>query len=388
MLKILSVHWGLQVGGVGKYAVLIEQAERFADVEVHSLCILNKGRQIDESTVDALQHKTVVWRKSLLDLDWMGQGIELIQSWQPDLIMSHGFNGHFIVSVLRSRAGKSIPVICSYHGEYHAITPMHRLSGVIYNHYTRHYIKHTVLSVVPVAEYCGRFLVEHGVDPAKINVIHNGIENMDNSELGRNELRAEWGIREDEILIGVASRIDPVKGISYLLEAFVEIAGRQPEVRLVIIGTGTLDEQLRAEVNRHGLSGRVVFAGFRTDMERCFATFDIFALPSLAEYHSIGLLEAMRAKKAIVATSVGGNTESVRDGIEALVVPPADSKALAAALDRLLGDDSLRNTLAESAQARFRREFTTEQMLKRTADWFVRCGQSAAAQGKFRSTPV
>jgi len=89
----------------------------------------------------------------------------------------------------------------------------------------------------------------------------------------------------------------------------------------------------------------------------------------------------MRAKKAIVATSVGGNTESVRDGQEALVVPPADSEALAAALDRLLGDDALRAELAQAAQARFRHEFTIEHMLKRTADWFVRCGQSTRPGG-------
>ncbi len=380
MLKVLSIHWGLSIGGVGKYATLIEQAERYADVEVHSLCILSRGRQVDESTLAALQHKTVLWRDSPWDSRWVAQAVICLQSWQPDLVMSHGFNGHFMLSLLRRKAAITVPAICSYHGEYHATTPLRYLTGFIYTHYTRRYIRKMAFSVVAVAEYCGTFLSDHRVDPEKITVIHNGIEDHEPLGEGRDALRAEWEISDSDVLVGVASRVDPVKGIRYLIEAFKEIAGRFPQARLVIVGTGTLEKDLKQSVDSLGLSERVVFAGFRTDMERCFAAFDIFALPSLAEYHSIGLLEAMRAEKPIIATSVGGNTESVRDGEEALVVPPADSKALAKALDRLLSDEVLRIKLSAAARKRFCGEFTIEQMLEKTADWFMQCGKRAQAR--------
>ncbi len=377
MLKVLSIHWGLSIGGVGKYAVLIEQAERYADLEVHSLCILSRGRQVDESTLDALQHKTILWRDSPWDLRWVEKAVALLQSWQPNLIMSHGFNGHFISSLLRRKAAITVPAICSYHGEYHATTPLRNLTGFIYANYTRRYIRKSAFSVVAVAEYCGKFLAEHGVDPAKISIIHNGIEDKELSGEERSKLRAEWGVGDGETLIGIASRIDPVKGIRYLIDAFNEVSSQHPLSRLVIVGTGTLEKKLKESVDNLGLSERVVFTGFRTDMEKCFAAFDIFALPSLAEYHSIGLLEAMRAGKSIIATSVGGNTESVRDGDEALIVPPADSEALAKALDQLLSDKALRMKLSDAALKRFHEEFTIEQMLRRTADWFMRCGKSA-----------
>lgn len=379
MLKILSIHWGLSIGGVGKYAVLIERTEGYADVEVHSLCILNRDRQIDQASVDALQHKTVLWRRSLWDLSWVEHAVSLLESWRPDLIMSHGFNGHFIASILRYKSGLAVPRICSYHGEYHATTPLRYLTGIVYGVYTHNYIRNSVISVVAVAEYCGQFLSEHGVDPTKITVIHNGIEDKELATDGRGELRAEWAIEDSDILIGVASRVDPVKGIRYLIDAFKDISVRHPQARLVVVGTGTLDKELKEGVDSIGLSDRVIFAGFRTDMDRCFAAFDIFALPSLAEYHSIGLLEAMRAGKAIVATSVGGNTESVRDGEEALIVPPADSKALVRALDRLLSDKALTKKLSAAAQNRFQGEFTIDQMLRKTADWFVQCGKLAQA---------
>ena len=382
MLKVLSIHWGLSIGGVGKYAVLVEQSERYADLEVHSLCILSRGRQVDESTLDALQHKTILWRDSPWDFRWVEKAFALLRSWQPDLVMSHGFNGHFISSLLRRKSAINAPAICSYHGEYHATTPLRNFTGFIYANYTRRYIKKSALSVVAVAEYCGRFLIEHGVQPDKITIIHNGIDDKELSGEERINLRTEWGVEDNEILIGVASRIDPVKGIRYLIDAFNEVSGQYLLARLVIVGTGTLDKDLKEYVENLGLSERVLFTGFRTDMEECFAAFDIFALPSLAEYHSIGLLEAMRAGKSIIATSVGGNTESVRDGVEALIVPPADYKALARALDQLLSDEALRKELSEAALKRFRGEFTIEQMLLKTADWFVRCGKSATSTEK------
>lgn len=377
MLKVLSIHWGLSIGGVGKYAVLIEQSERYAEIEVHSLCILSRSRQVDESTLGALQHKTVLWRESPWDFRWVAKAATLLQSWHPDLVMSHGFNGHFMLSLLRRKAAVTVPAICSYHGEYHATTPLRNLTGYIYASYTRRYIRKSTLSVVAVAEYCGKYLAEYGVDPAKIIVIHNGIEDKELSVEGRTELRAEWGIGDSEVLIGVASRLDPVKGIRYLIDAFSEVSNQYPLSRLVIIGTGTLDKELKKSVDSLGLSGRIIFAGFRTDMEKCFAAFDVFALPSLAEYHSIGLLEAMRAGKPIIATSVGGNTESVRDGEEALIVPPADSVALVKALDQLLSNKALRIKLSEAALKRFREEFTIDQMLRKTADWFMQCGKLA-----------
>jgi len=122
-------------------------------------------------------------------------------------------------------------------------------------------------------------------------------------------------------------------------------------------------------VQASGLGDRVVFTGFRADVPSCMAAFDVFVLPSLAEYHSIGLLEAMRAGLPTVATDVGGNTESVRDGKEALIVWPGDAEAFVKALGRLLGDGALRENLGRRARQRFLEAFTEERMLKRTAEW-------------------
>ena len=119
-----------------------------------------------------------------------------------------------------------------------------------------------------------------------------------------------WGVQPDDLVIGTVSRLDPVKGLEYLLEAVAIARKSEAQVRVVLVGDGGLRDALEAQVLKLGLKDVVSFAGYRDDIPDCLAAFDIFALPSLAEYHSIGLLEAMRAGLAIIATDVGGNTES------------------------------------------------------------------------------
>jgi glycosyltransferase involved in cell wall biosynthesis len=84
----------------------------------------------------------------------------------------------------------------------------------------------------------------------------------------------------------------------------------------------------------------------------------------------------MRATKAIVATNVGGNTESVRDGLEAIIVPPGDSAALVEAVEKLLQSTELRMTLAGAARKRFLEHFLDSVMVERYARWLTSCTES------------
>jgi glycosyltransferase involved in cell wall biosynthesis len=316
----------------------------------------------------------VVIVKSRFDILWPWRLLQEVRRINPDIIMTHGFNAHFAAMIISLLSRKSYTYACSYHGGYHAPSRLKRLVGPCYNAFTEYYIRNRARCVVTVAEYCKRHLVAHGVEPDKITVIHNGIESESKAaEDSRERIRREWHVRQGEILIGVASRLDPVKGLKYLLTAFATLATELEKLRLVLVGTGTQDEQLKNEVESLGLTERVIFTGFRSDVSDCLAAFDIFVLPSIAEYHSIALLEAMRAGKSIIATDVGGNTESVRDMQEALVVPAEDSRALAAAINTLAGDEELRLRLARAARQRFEENFTIEQMLQCIAVWFSDC---------------
>lgn len=374
-LRVLSIHWGFTIGGMAKYAALVDKVGRYAPIDIKTVCILCPTWLCDRATLSTLAPK-FIFVKSRFDVSWMQQVSSEIRHTTPNLIMTHGSSGHFVAMVMTRLLGHNIPIICSYHGLYHAPTRARKLLEKAHNFLTEHYIKKYTIGVVSVTNYSRQYLEAKGVTAKKIDVIHNGIDTIEpiSNEI-RQRVRREWNIKANEIILGLASRLDPVKGIVHLIDAFSSIESRNPLVKLVIVGTGNQREELQRHVSRLGLTNRVLFTGFRSDVDACLSAFDIFVLPSLAEYHSIALLEAMRAKKPIIATSVGGNVESVNHEREALLVPPADVDALGHAIQRLLTDNGLRKDLARAAHERYSRNFTTETMVQKTADWIMRCGR-------------
>jgi len=370
--RVLSLFWNFTVGGVAQYVALLEGVATCAPISIRSFSVLGPRHHANYALLDKLGDRVVVHRTAPWDIGWVHRLREELRVWSPDIVMSHGFNSHFMARIAATLSDTPFRPVCSYHGLYHPPTPVRHLIGGVYNRFTEYYIRHRACSTVAVADHCRRYLLDKGVAPERIEAIHNGIPDTGQDPVARTRLREEWGIRSEEILVGVASRLDPVKGVAYLVDAFGRVAGRYPQAKLVLIGAGSLDDLLRAQVAALGLSDRVVFTGFRTDIAACLDAMDIFVLPSLAEYHSIGLLEAMRAAKAIIATDVGGNTESARHEQEALIVSPADTAAIAAALERLFSDVTLCNRLGQKARERFLAEFTVDQMVGRTAKWLER----------------
>jgi len=379
-LKVLSIHWGFSLGGVAKYAALIDGVGRQATVAMLHLCVLGRNWPIDEVTLGDLDARRI-WLRSRVDLSWIWKVRREITRIRPDLLMTHGFNGYFVAFVANLGVRRPVPVVCSYHGLYHATTPLRRLVAPAFNRFAEYFLRRRALGIATVAEFTRRYLVSRSVAEWKIAVIYNGLKDAPLPDGERSAVREEWGAGEGEIVIASASRLDPMKGVAHLIDAFARLAPRHRDMRLVILGRGTVEDELKRQSAAHGLDGQVVFAGYRADIKRCLAGFDVFALPSLAENHSIALLEAMRAGKAIVATDVGGNTESVHDGREALVVPPADADSLALALERLAADPDLRARLGDAARRRFCAEFTEDRMVEKTARWLIACGERACRQG-------
>lgn len=159
------------------------------------------------------------------------------------------------------------------------------------------------------------------------------------------------------------ARLEEQKGLGYLLDA----AARVPNVRFVIAGEGRERPSLERQAARLGLEDRVVFLGFRADPAALLRTCDLFVLPSLFEGLPLSILEAMAARKPVIASRIAGNDEAVVHGETGLLVPPADPGALADAIRRLLVDRGLAQRLAAAGQERVRREFSTESMVNRVS---------------------
>jgi glycosyltransferase involved in cell wall biosynthesis len=372
---VLSLHWGYSPGGVAKYGVLLDRAAKRYGIELLHLCIRGGAWPVDTETLAQLGAREIIIR-SRWDTRWIGTLASCLKKLNPALVMTHGFNGHFVVQLMSVFRYYTGPTVCSYHGQYHATTFAREFPGRVFNRFTEWYIGKS-LRTMAVAEYTKDYLIERGVSPDRVDVIHNGIEDVRLDEGVGQRLRRIWRVTPANTVIGVASRLDPVKGVRYLVSAFTRLAARHESIVLVLVGSGTEVKHLEKQIETCGLTERVRFLGFRSDVAACLAAFDIFVLPSVAEYHSIGLLEAMRAAKPIVATNVGGNTESVRDAKEALVVPPESAEALEEALERLLSDQPLCERLSSNARRRYLEEFSEEVMLMKTAAWLDECATLA-----------
>lgn len=361
-MKILNLIWGFALGaGIDKcYITYSKLGDIDPELDMLNVCIrIGTIRGADYSPLEKMGAK-IIDIQNKRDFSWYRKLNTLIAQERPDRIFAHGFGSKFVLTVLWIRRKLKVPVILSDHGLYHAPTASKKLIEPIVNYY-HHRILYRFLAdkVICVSEQSRNMLLSKGLDATKIRVVHNGLQQIERPP--KADIPRQY---KEVVKIVTASRITPEKGLPYLLEALKKLKSQGMKFHYFMIGDGPDLPQLKQKAALLGLDGEISFLGFRSNIPAWLETCDIFALPSLHENHSIAILEAMRAGKAIVATRVGGNGESIRNGIDGVLVPAMSSQPLADALTRLIQDSSLRQRLGDSAQERFSTEFTETAMQK------------------------
>jgi glycosyltransferase involved in cell wall biosynthesis len=216
-------------------------------------------------------------------------------------------------------------------------------------------------------------LIEQGYDPSKIVVIRNGIALSNFARRERSAvLRSELGFPPSARLVAVFSRLNPMKGVEYFLDAASIVAERFPDVRFLVAGDGGSRKELEDRARRLGLEARIVFTGFRSDVRELLSEAAISVLPSLSEGTSNTLLESMAAGLPVVATQVGGNPEVIEDGVSGLLVPPRDSAEIAAAVGRLLEDEGFARRLGQAGMRRVSELFSLSGSVQQTEHLYQR----------------
>ena len=174
--------------------------------------------------------------------------------------------------------------------------------------------------------------------PEKIQKIHSGVDiaKFKTVQIDTVEKKRMLGLSQNGAVVGFIGWLLPIKGPMHLLKAMEVVWQDLPDAQLVFIGKGDLDIDLRTAALKASGSGRVKFLGWRNDVDEIIQVFDILALPSLNEGMGRVLVEAMAAGKPLVASNVGGIPDLVRHNENGLLVPPADEKALAAAIMQLI----------------------------------------------------
>ncbi len=181
-------------------------------------------------------------------------------------------------------------------------------------------------------------------------VVHSGVDFRPPAFPAR---KADLDIADDEVVIGTVARLEPVKGVEYLLRAAALLDKRLPAARFkfVIIGGGELEPGLRRLAARLGVAGRAVFTGFRADAAALMSALDIYVQPSLNEAMGRAPLEAQALGLPAVVSRVCGLPDVIREGETGLAVKPADAEELAFAIERLMLSQKLRARMGAAAKA-------------------------------------
>ncbi|NBF07444.1 glycosyltransferase [Pseudomonas sp. Fl4BN1] len=162
------------------------------------------------------------------------------------------------------------------------------------------------------------------------------LEQAEALQHSRERSRELLGLDPSVRLIGALGRLVPVKGHTYLLQAFAQLKDKYPQAQLAIIGAGREESNLRAEIERLGLQGRAHLLGFKENALQYVRAFDIWTMPSLAEGLGLALLEGMSGQLPVIASNVPAMLPLI-EGAGGLAVEPANVQALLEALDKYLG---------------------------------------------------
>jgi len=200
---------------------------------------------------------------------------------------------------------------------------------------------------------------------SKIEVIHNSVDTQRyaRQQSQRAKVRAQFGLKSNDILIGSVGRLAEVKSYSTLIKAMQTVVSTCPRTRLFIVGDGPLRKQLQSQIHELALEKCVVLLGQRGDIPELLGAMDIYVLPSIFEGISISILEAMAAGLPVVATNVGGNPEILLNGKTGYLVEPRNPHAIADKLITLSQNEQIRGMFSREAVKKVNEVFHSRVMV-------------------------
>lgn len=292
---------------------------------------------------------------------------------QIDIIHSHNWTTLFH-SVLAARLARTPVIIHGEHG---------RDTKELDQSWKRTVLKKKLFQltdkmVVVAGELKDILINEYGVEESKIEFIPNGVEIERFNSVGyHNGLREKFNIKPSTKVLATVAKLRPVKDIPTLIKMFKIIHDQIDDSRLIIAGStdGAHDSWLR-EVNNlvssMQLQNDIIFSGNVDNIPEFLSIVDLYVNTSVSEGMSNTILEAMTAKRPVVASRVGGNMELVRDGITGYLFEAENEKDCAEKALKILTDPKLGFKMGEAARRIVEEQHDMETMIKRNENLYIK----------------
>lgn len=357
MMKLHIVHTESSIGWGGQEIRVLEES-RGMIARGHRVTVIAppESRLVQRAPSFGVPVEPVpIFRRSPLALARLSR---VIGRLAPDVINTHSSTDAWLVSLLALTGLIRAPQVRTRHI---SATPAPTFTS-------RWLYARAAAHVVTTGELIRRQVMELGADPDRVTTIPTGIDPRRFAPGDREAERHRLGI-DGRRCVGIVANIRRFKGHRFVMEAMRQLAPKNWQ--LVIVGEGPSRPDLERLAADWELADRVRFVGDQADVAPWLRAMDLFVLPSTAnEGVPQALLQAMMTGLPCITTSAGAIPDVARDGVNALVVPPADPNALLSALRRLEAEPSLARRLGDAARTWALAHATINGMLDRMEDVF------------------
>ena len=272
----------------------------------------------------------------------------------------HGAKANLMGALLRPSL--NIPVITTVHSDYRLDYFGRPLAALVYGTLNKIALRRLDYRIC-VSDPIRQRLIDRGFEPNRLFSIYNGLDfSHAVPKIDRKAYFASFGytVSDDDVIAGIAARLDPIKDIPTLLRAVAQARKASPNLRLAIAGQGKERAKLEALAQELGIAEHVFFLGWISDLDSFYGALDINTLSSVSEAFPYALPEGARAHLATVSSNVGGVPAIIKHNVTGLLFEPGDVRMLAACLARYALDEDFRARMGEALYAFGKDHFSEE----------------------------
>ena len=354
-MKVLHTCLSQSWGGMEMYSLLTANLLRNSGIGVEILCLPNT-RLYDEAAKQKFRVHTINYRNQLSVGSIFKFG-SLVKKSNYDLIHAEASKDLWLITPALGLSGSKIPLLLSKHVG----------SFIVKKDFLHKFIYKRVTLALAISQVIKKNLVD--TTPLKaeqIRLLHNGIDaaRFDPSKHDRLKVRREFGIGDNELLIGMTARFSPGKGHEEFLFAAKELLKKHNNLKFLIVGEPSKGEdeyaeKIKALAASYKITDQTIFTGYRTDIPEILVALDIFGFPSHAEAFGLSLIEAMSMEKPTVCSNSDGVLDIAVDSVTSLMFEKQNAEDLTAKIELLINDPSKRKEFGTAARKRVLNNFDT-----------------------------
>ncbi|MBD1396955.1 glycosyltransferase [Pontibacter sp. JH31] len=351
-MKILRVTTELNYGGIEK---VFELHAKYHDKSYDLVFVALGNGGNTEVLLQKLGYKVIVLnaiKVTIPSLKLISALTKVIKEENPDVVHAAGAEANFHATLAAKISGVK-KIICEEIG-----IPSHSIKAKLFFRLIYSFSD----KVIAISKAVETYLVESKESPAnKVVLIYNPV----------NEFVKVEEVKKEEFLITIVARLEPVKNIDLLIEAFAELIKRFPKAKLSIIGNGSLRNVLQKQAERLHMDENISFKGYLVDPYPELLKSTFFVLPSLFEGFGLACIEAIQTENIVICTDSGGIPEFVSDGEHGFLFNPTSKEALLEKLEKaILLPETEKARMINSAQVKVKQMFSPAKYLSQLQELY------------------